>query len=240
MADKQSELRSPEGAGRREELTAEVKELASQLESLETNLNELSTNVDISFFLSDGTNKLEKSWDKEIRELLDPLIEEVKDLTSLPREIDRLEKEVSEYEQKLAVIEKAVSNLRTLQEEKLSDEEGVAQLNKWLSVLLDQWDARRQKATAKLSVAKQKLQQKLAEKKPLSATMQNIFQVFFRSRGRNLLLAFLATVLFWVLLRRLHRGIIKVSPIHQRREGSFTVRFFNGVLSRFYGCWGYF
>ncbi|RIL11996.1 MAG: hypothetical protein DCC75_01250 [Proteobacteria bacterium] len=94
-----------------------------------------------------------------------------------------------------------------------------------LSALAERWQDRTQSVKTLLSVAQQKLEQKEGEKRTIGETVSDVFQVFFRSRGRNLVLALLATLLFWLCVRWLHRQILKSKRLAGKK--AFSLRLFN-------------
>ena len=83
-----------------------------------------------------------------------------------------------------------------------------------------------------LKVARQKLEQRLGESQSIRQAVENVFQLFFKSRGRNLLLALLATAGFLFGIRRL-RSFLADRAILSRRSDTFQFRVFSLVYSAF-------
>jgi hypothetical protein len=213
----QAELKSDEGQGREAELTRRIQEISTRLDELGRSFTELATSVDpADLERQEAPIRVELS--SEIRELLGPLLNELKRATSRPREIDRLRTEVAGSEDRLALIQRAVSHLERLQAG-TEDEALRAQLEAELA----EWVTRRQELRTRLSVAKGKLEQKLSERTTVSEAIQNVLQLFLKSRGRNLLIAFLAALGFLFLFHRLHQTAVRAGPL-QQRANSLSVR----------------
>src|SRR5437016_13960924 len=86
IATTQEELRSPRGEGRRDELTQQIKTLGEKLAQLRENFNEVATGV----ALQQATAKkaeVEPDWRHRILDLLSPVLNEVRRLTTRPREL---------------------------------------------------------------------------------------------------------------------------------------------------------
>lgn len=220
----QAELRSDAADGRQSEIERRIQERATELRNLARSFSELSTGVDPDA-LDDVDEPVPFELARELRDLLAPLINEVKRATSRPREIDRLRTEIADHEEQLATIERAIARLDAIA--KATRDEALA---KALATERKDWIVRRSGVETSLVVARQKLDQRVAESRSVGEAVQEVFQVFFKSRGRNLLLALLATGSFVFLLRRL-RGVIERQPRFVRHAQTFGVRVFHLVYA---------
>ena len=93
-------LQGPQGQGREKELQAKIDELTARLKETENSIDQLSAGVDMGVF-QQGV-KRDVDWSTELREMLEPLIREMKKMTSRPREIERLRDEIERYDLQLA------------------------------------------------------------------------------------------------------------------------------------------
>lgn len=220
LSSVQAELGSERSKGREEELRAEISSLDERIENLRDNFTEISTGVETSIFRKDDKAK-NVQWTKELTELLSPLLSEVKQLTSRPREIDALKSQINGYQTKLSAANDAVRNIDTAISE-ATQESLISALSKERRA----WLAKQQNVGTLLKVAQQKLDQKIGEKKPLSETLSELSQIFFKSRGRNLLFSLLVTLLFWFGLNRIALRI-RSSRKEKGKTSSLTTRLFN-------------
>ncbi len=226
LRELQLELRSEAGRGREDALEQEIRARASDLAGLSRSFSELATGVDpVSLGVDPAPAPFELA--REVRVLLAPLINELKRATSRPRELDRLRTEVGERRDQLATIDKALEQLDAVTESSQDED-----LDKALAVERKDWVRRRTAIATTLEVAEQKLDRRAAESQSLPEAIQEVFQLFFKSRGRNLLLAFFATATFFFALRRL-RKVVENRPGFAEREQTFGARAFGLAYSVF-------
>jgi len=220
LKEKQRLLKNAD-APLQDELGGEVQKLSEDLNALEDNFAEVATGIDVSSFRRSSSPK-EISWSRELTELVAPLLNELKDLTSRPREIDRLRTRSAAYADQVRLAAKGVRNIEALSETVTEPD-----LSRHLADLKKDWKEREQYAETQLRITEQRLEQKLNERKPLSESLSNLTQIFFKSRGRNLAIAVLATFLFWLLLRRLQPTIERLSRVNANRKKPLLTRLFN-------------
>lgn len=226
LRERQAALRSESARGREREIEAEIRVLADELASLSRNFSELAAGVDPLSIESDQEQE-QLNLTSEVRDLIGPLVSELKRATSRPREIDRLRTEISEHQERLGLIDSAHARLERLRRsvsnplvlEAIDEEE-------------DAWKRRRAAIATALQVAEQKLQQRLGESQSITQAIENLFQLFFKSRGRNLLLALVATVGFLFGIRRLRAFLSRRRLLSSHAE-SFQGRVFSLVYSVF-------
>lgn len=205
---KRYELNAADPAAK-ERLKKEIESLHRSLESLEKNFEEIATGIDLEPFAADRPNS-KFNWSEELQDLVEPIINELRNLTERPRELERLRREIGYYEKRLPVIDQALSSAKALRGDADDD-----RLIKRLDRLIEDWTNKRQRAASELSVAEHQLHERLSEKRPLLESVQNLFLMFFKSRGRNLVMALLSLVLVLVASRVVYRLLVKVSPFHK-------------------------
>ncbi len=222
----QDSLSSDDARGREDEIGESIRALSEELAELNRNFSELAAGVDpVSIDSEQETEQLNLA--AEVRELLGPLVNELKRATSRPREIDRLRTRISELREQLAEIAGAVERLDRIRGQLVDDA---------LIEAIDQerqdWSRRHSAVSASLQVAQQKLDQRLGESQSIAQAVENLFQLFFKSRGRNLLLALVAMIGFLYGIRRL-RSFLAARPVVSRRAESFEGRVFSLIYSAF-------
>ncbi|MDZ7697859.1 MAG: hypothetical protein U5R49_13360 [Deltaproteobacteria bacterium] len=218
----QEVLDKPGAVGREADLRARINDLRGKLKETRSDFERLSTGVD-SFTPKEEGQK-EVNWNRELSELLGPLMSEAKKMTSRPREMEKLRNTMRGYEDQLEMVEKAKSNLLAL----ISKTDN-PQLTEALNRVLRTWDRRQNEVEAKMAITRHELEKIEGEKKSLSESLQNLARFFFKSRGKNLLLSLLAFALVWVGLRYVHRLIFKFSPFHKKGR-TFPVRAFDLIF----------
>lgn len=217
----QTALQSQSGIGREQNLRAEILGLSDQKEEMEATFNQLATDVDTRKDLED--KKAGVDWQSELKELVGPLIREVKKITAHPREIERLRNQVEKYETQLPKAKKAIKNIDILLP--LAKEEQLVQKLKQTRRF---WQNRLDEIQTRMDINSRMLERKLDQRKTFSESAREVMQIFFKSRGRNLIVSFLAFVLTVGVFFYLHGQIRKISPIH-RNERSIYTRLFDVV-----------
>lgn len=222
IKDKTKELRGGQALGKEEEARAELKGLRDQRDTLKETFSELVSQTDPSG-LEESAEQQELDLDKELRALLGPLIKELKELTRRPREIERIRSDIVRGQLRLSRIDKAIENIG-ISRAQLTDKEVLDKIDE----VAASWEAQKRATSTDIEINRQRLQQKEAEKISLSAALAELFGLFFRSRGRNLLVALTAAVLFWVLALEVWRRSMRLS-FFARRQASMPMRFLNLV-----------
>lgn len=222
IKDKTKELRGGQALGKEEEARAELKNLREQRDTLKETFSELVSQTDRSG-LEESTEQQELDLDKELRALLGPLIKELKELTRRPREIERIRSDIVRGQLRLSRIDKAIENIG-ISRAQLSDKEVLDEIDE----VTASWEAQKRATSTDIEINRQRLQQKEAEKISLSAALVELFGLFFRSRGRNLLVALIAAVLFWVLAHEVWKRSMRLS-FFALRQASMPMRFLNLV-----------
>lgn len=226
LRELQSELRSDAAGGRETEIQARIQARADELNSLSRSFSELATGVDPQS-LDAEPEPARFELAREVRVLLAPLLNELKRATSRPREIDRLRTEITDLGDQLATIERAVAQLDAVA--RSTKDEALA---KALASERKDWLRRKSALETTLEVARQKLDQRAADSPSIGQAIHDVFQVFFKSRGRNLVLALVAMASFLFLFRGL-RSVLERQPRFAARGQSFGTRIFSLVYSVF-------
>jgi len=229
----QKELRSASAKGREMELNDRIRLLSAEHEALNENFGIIASEAEIQTGGVPGLG-VDFNWGAELKELLAPLFQELKRLTSRPREIERLRSSIAHYRKRTGEIKVAIQNVEELQG--LATDTPVVRR---LAELEGDWQDRLSTAKTELSISQQKLQQFERERRTIGSSIRELFDLFFRSRGRNLVLAILASFTFWIVLRRTFSLMQKISPFH-RGELSMKVRIFNVLYIAFTSFGGVF
>jgi len=192
VAEAQSALASPAALGKEERYRTSIKRLTSRLTALEEGFEQLATGVKKTAAPPGGSISTFE-WNNELKELLAPLIMEIKHMTSRPREIQGLRSTLEGYDEELSRISKALANISSLQ--------GSPELPPALALQLDSlastWQHREQELASLKGLAELTLEEKEMTKRSISGSLQDVTRLFFKSRGRNLLMAL--AVLFGTL-----------------------------------------
>jgi len=217
LKDLKPALKAAETEEQKIKIAAEINKLAESLDEHENDFERISIGVDLDRFGEKPEQDLD--WKNEVQELLGPVLQELKNMTARPRQLERLRSEVAHYENKVPIVKKAIANLQ-----KLIDKTKDDQLKDQLSNLKKHWVNEEQQIFNQLTVAKYRLEEKNKEKKSLLDSTQNILRIFFKSRGKNLFLSIVSFILVFLILRLFYQLVYKFSPILKSKARSFYVR----------------
>ncbi len=221
-------LRSPEATGREEGLKSQIAGLSERLKELEASFEKVATDVDWSEAKKkDSGEKEGLDWKQELKELLGPVMREVKGMTSRPREIERLRAQLELYDSQLQEANKALETLISI-----LPKAGTPQLTQKLNGTMRVWQNRQQEVKTQRSITNQKLQQLIGEKRSFFQSVSDLARVMFKSRGKNLLIAVLAFAFVWVFLHYFHRILRRITPFYQEGR-SVYVRVFDVMYLAF-------
>lgn len=209
----------------RVEMESDINKLTSQIKTLEQNFMVIATGVDMSLFEKQVSQKFE--WSEELKGIFKPILQDIQKMIAGPREIDRLQREVNETKRQLDAVKNADDNLQELIKI-ISDKKLKAKLLE----IVKQWNIRSQQIKTKSAIATEQLRQKLEGKKSFSEKVQELFLIFFKSRGWNFFLAFLAFLCVWIILWKLH-GKIRNIIFFNKISHKFSIKLFDLIYHVF-------
>lgn len=198
-------------------MNEDLNALMLRLNTLEQDFEGIATGIDLTSFATQPHSSFD--WKQEMQEVLGPIIEEVKRATARPRELERLRSDVIQYERRLVQIRQAIQNVKILSVAQTS-----AQVKKRLGAVEKKWSELEQETTNQLVIAQYLLEEKLYEKKPIVESVQDVVRTFFKSRGKNLLLALLAFFNVLLLFRLCYWLIRKFLLTRLARKPTFYSR----------------
>lgn len=211
------QLTAAETETEKEEIAEELQGQIAQRDQLRLDLETVATGVDLEAYQQNGSAPSDIA--SEFQDFLRPIVGELKDLTSKPREIEGLRTDVAQAKRQIERAEHAVANIDDL----LGVAEDESVLEK-LRLLRSEWTAKRDQAQNDLNVAEFKLTEAEDNRTSLFASAREAMAAFFRSRGRNFLSAVFAFVLIWFGLRLIYRWILRYSPLHRKSQRHFYIR----------------
>jgi hypothetical protein len=219
IRSKQDALKQSVSEGERSDIRTGIDRLRSRIKTLEENFAEIASGIDMKRVVSPPSREFD--WPKELKEILAPVIDELSRLTRRPREIDRLRREIRAMTDRLAAIKNAKGHVASLAE--TVADQGIQDA---LNHLKQKWAIQQQRIETDIAVANEQLKQKLTGRRTFAETLQDLFRIFFKSRGRNLLFSLAAFFGVWFMLGKLHGTVKRISPLH-RRERTFSARAFD-------------
>ncbi|GAB6095940.1 hypothetical protein JCM14469_21930 [Desulfatiferula olefinivorans] len=213
-------MSQPEGQGREQLLESHLDSLQRKLFSLEGNFNDLASEISLDT-LGQAADE-DFNWNRELKIILSPLIRELQQATSRPREIEKYRSAIETQNQQLERIDEAMGRINTL----MNNPGCPPRLRERLSRTLAAWKNRRSEVETQRSIATLQLDKISGHDEPFTRTLQKIPKMFFKSHGNNLIMALLAFFLTAFILFRFH-GVIVRATRRRRLESPFYIRAFD-------------
>ncbi|MEX1023980.1 MAG: hypothetical protein WD226_02785 [Planctomycetota bacterium] len=192
----------------REAIERQIRALQDEVLRLDADFESIATGIDLDEF--DLTEPDSFDLQAEVMKLVQPLIEELKDATEAPRQIERLRGQLEYIAGRERIAREALASIESLLDNLEPDDP--FELRAALERSRDAWSARIKEAQGQATVTRFQLEKRLSQQRPFLETTQGALADFFRTRGLNLALALATAVLMFMLLRFLHRIVLKVMP----------------------------
>ncbi len=213
----EEQMKATESDEEKSRLKSEINALQQRRTAAEKNFQSIATGIDLDTYTQQSTTEF--NWQAELQDIVGPIIEELKRMSARPREIERLNTAMRGYSRELDDINNALDAILILKQYTTDPA-----LEHALTAIENAWIEREKDTSSQLDVANHQLEEKRHAEKPLGEAAQQFFRDFFSSRGRNVLLAVLAFVGVFLLLRYLYTYFVKISPFHGGRKRTFYGR----------------
>ncbi len=202
---------------KKKELTAEASALSEKIKAKKQELATTATGIDASKLADQPTKGF--SIQEEIQNIFAPLMRELREATAQPREIENLTLEIQRLEKKRAISEEALRNLDVALGETISEE-----LKTRLTALRKSWVKKQNDALSQVKNLNIQLGERKKNAPSVFTAITKSLSYFWRNRGLSLLLAVIASVASFSLLRRSYRYICRYSPLHKKGEACIAAR----------------
>jgi len=195
----------------------ELEKLESDLRTTTRNLENIAAGVDISRLRAEKQEEF--NFQKEIFALLKPALDEMKDMTSHVRQKSDLREKIAYYEERLPVIEQALSNISRLQEQSQDKS-----LQKSLKGTTGIWRKQQAFMQSQLQAARLELDKLEAAETSITEASHSYLKSFFQKRGLYLTEALLLVLAILVLSRLSYAAMERYISGFRKKHRSFRVR----------------
>lgn len=185
-------------------LTEQRDELDTHLQDLQKNFNAIAIgSIDVSAF-EKKTDAKPFNWQEELKDVIQPILDELKRLTEKPRAIEKLRTEKAALEAKLPIATNAIENIGQL---KINTDD--AQLSQYLIALEESWNKRLTEVNNRLRLVSFQLEDKLNPPKEAEVSLGEQIKSFLTGRGLNIAYAVAAFLLIYSFLKLISKLAIK-------------------------------
>lgn len=170
-----------------------------------------------------GARSEDFSINKEVNDLLMPLLSGIKQATQQPRAIEMMKNTIHAYEDRLSVIDTGIMNIETYLP---TYEDQKKDIKPRLSALLADLKKQKLEVTNKISILRHQ-QEDLEDRfnqRSIFASSTEVFRRYFRTRGWNLCASLLVFIVIFAGSRLLLLHVHRISPPRKRGGRSFYQR----------------
>ncbi len=200
---KTKDLSSSITASEKAQTTRQLDRLSSDLANIENNIEQIATGLNAELNLDKPTQKF--NFKDDIGALIQPIVKEMKHVTSDIRQKTRLRDEMAFYSERFLQAGAAVENLKILISETKNKK-----LLKTLNDLQKKWKRRLKQAKSNHRAAELQLQnmERDSNQKSFLGNTQDYLKSFFQRRGLYLSLGALAIIVVLLLSRLFYKYIL--------------------------------
>ncbi len=211
------QIESAQSEAEKANLRQQLEKLGADLRATTRNLENVAAGVDISSLREEKQEEF--NFQREVFALLKPALDEMKEMTSHVRQKSDLREKIAYYEERLPVIEQALSHVSLLQE-KSQD----ASLKQSLMATAGVWRKQQAFMQSELQAARLQLDKLEASETSITEASQSYLKSFFQKRGLYLTEALLLVVAILFLSRLSYAGMQRHIPGFRKKHRSFRVR----------------
>lgn len=208
----------------RAEIRAELLEVNAELRLAEQRFQRIALSVDTSIFEKNAREPFDIK--KELEQLVQPVISELKQATADSRALEELRQEKTGQKNRQRIASEAVKNLEQLLTQDLEES-----LSKQIEQLREEWSRRERDASNQLTAIEHQIEKRTPKKESVLNRSRDVAMNFFQSRGLHLFLGIGAFILVFLLMRGIAILYRKVRP--ERKKRSFGDRLGSLVWSLF-------
>ncbi len=157
------------------------------------------------------------SVQEQITELVQPVLSEIREATSEPRELDGLRKALKNWLERKSKTDTVLARIKELTTT-ADDPAVISELESARRV----WASRQAEAMSQLAVISVQIDDRMQDKRSLWEKLSSGFSSFFMSRGMNLLYALLAAAIGFFVTRKVYMWVSHISPVHKTDKNHFT------------------
>ena len=214
------ELTAAETDVERTDFTTRIASLKTDLDLTEHNISEIATGADLAQLGEAEQQTFD--FQQELFSLLEPLMKELKGLTSHVRAKSVHRDKISYYKERIPIANEALVNLA-----RLIENTNAGGLRKSLRDMQSEWRDQLTFLSSQLSSAEFQLDKLESTEVSLSEASQSYFKTFVRTRGLYLGQAILAVLGILLIGRLLYRGLERFVPGYRAELRSFRIRLFD-------------
>ncbi|WP_031385832.1 hypothetical protein [Desulfonatronum thiodismutans] len=210
LDDLRRHMTEAQTASERAEMEAEIEELERLIQASRTTFESVATGgVDSSIFRDQPEQPFD--WQQQLFEVIEPFLDQLKQFTETPRNIERINREIAQDQARVNVANRALANIANVIAG-VQDEELLTRLQ----ALEKSWLQRKSDLELEINLQQLQLQELREEQRTFWDMLHQGMLSFVQGRGLILIMAVVVTAGVWFLLQTMPK-------IVRRKEDSEVV-----------------
>ena len=197
------QLRQVTDESERTELEQRIVQEEVEIDNLRGSFENIALGgLDLSVFDAEGQEE-RFDWQQELQVVLKPVFQQLRQLTEKPRQIERLNGQVSILTDQIRICQRALENVSRLIDQSL-EKDTLTRLEQ----VEDRWERRLGDLQRQRGISQLQLQTLQNNSESILRQIQTAVQDFVTGRGLNLTLAIAAYVLIYFLMKGMYAGYL--------------------------------
>jgi predicted nucleic acid-binding Zn-ribbon protein len=211
------QLRASPSDSEKKELQKDLTQLHEELDSLKENFVEIAAGI--GFIAVSSRQEQDFNIQGEMLSLMEPIIREMKYMTSEVRKKSDIREEITFYKTRIPKARTAIANVSAL----ISKAEDKA-LKEYLQDILDDWKRRLANMESQLQALELQLNRIESAETSFADASHTYLKSFFQKRGLYLTQALLVVFVILVLSRLTHTLMVRLVPGYRLEHRRFNIR----------------
>ncbi|MBB5349988.1 PAS domain-containing protein [Haloferula luteola] len=212
MAARRADLEKSLTDEEKTEIEREITEKRARIREIRANIRSLASGVPEDSWAREPSAP--RTLNEEFQDVLSPILEQLRSATSGPREISELREDITNWETRLTLAQRALERMTGYPPDEQLGPEMATQLEEVRKL----WETRRTEAKGELEALQARLAERENDNEGFVESLSRGVSGFWRGKGLNLLLSILAFLGVFLIGRRLHALLRRHSPLHKREN----------------------
>ncbi|MDX1679178.1 MAG: hypothetical protein R3242_00480 [Akkermansiaceae bacterium] len=217
LEELRQQLQAAEAEDKRKQLEEQIENQKQLKLKLRQNFLDTLGGVEAAEYEDTSTGNFTLS--EAAADVVQPFVNSVRDATASPRELDQLRTRLLDWKERKR---KAQTILNRIESYKEANED--PNLRSEFELAERFWEGQRAKCISEIGVLSSQIKERVEKQRPFWEMLSDLFSDFFRTKGLNLLYAFLTGVVSFLLVRKLYDFLRPYSPVHRKSGNSLGSR----------------
>lgn len=216
LADARAELAKADTDESKKEIGKRIDTLRERSAQLRANFRTIATGTEDHAYNSE--TETPSNFESDIRELMRPVLTEIREATAKPREMEQIRSALREWQARLELSEGALRRIDLLTPELTSGSQITGELN----AVRKLWTNRREESLSQTRTLELQIEERERNTPSMWQAVSQGVATFWRSRGFNLLLGVSMGLFLFIAIRKVWSVARKWGPLRHKKRIVFS------------------